>query len=272
VVFVIWFATIQGSLGRVGWIEFTPTAVWDAIWYVRTLTFGPGLMLLPVAAILLLAVRVERARPLLIILGFAFFLFGVLPLAASTIMPMITGRYWAIGAPAAAMLLVFVAWAFLQRRDWTTRWAVAAVSLVLAAASIFGISTAQKITVDKPVWHGAPMVAALGEGCPPGSIRVGKNMYENGVGQITGLPRETFFDASLENVPQQPVSRVSCPVIGWNEHLNPVDDVGAGTPDSQLLARLRLASLPGEAEIVRHRTGYVVLKAGVCELSAACPR
>jgi hypothetical protein len=116
------------------------------------------------------------------------------------------------------------------------------------------------------------MVAALGEGCPPGSIRVGKNMYENGVGQITGLPRETFFDASLENVPQQPVSRVSCPVIGWNEHLNPVDDVGAGTPDSQLLARLRLASLPGEAEIVRHRTGYVVLKAGVCELSAACPR
>jgi hypothetical protein len=266
IVFIAWFATIQGSLGRVGWIEFTSSAVWEAVWYVRTLTVGPGLMLLPVAVILALAFRVRQARPLLIVLGSAFMVFALLPIAASVVIPMVVGRYWAIGAPVGGMLLVFLAWTFSRHRDRTSRWAFVVIGLVLIASTIFGISAARNFTLEKPVWRGAPVVASLGKGCPPGSIRLGKSMYDLGVNNITGLPQQTFVDASDENVLLRPIAHATCPVIGWSEH------VDTEVSDEQLLARLHLNGIPDETEILRHGTGYVVLKAGACRLLANCPR
>ena len=262
VVFVVWFSTIQGSMGRVSWLEFTVAAVQEAVWYLRTLTIGPAYMLAPLTVLLAYAFWVKQTRPLVIVMGVTFALFAALPLAASFFVPMIVGRYWTVGAPALVLLLVLVAWTLAQRSGRNARWAVAATCLVLAATSSFGVSNALTFVMDKPVWRGAPMGESFGKGCPVGSIRLSELMVMNGVTQITSLPRETFMDASSAGTPDRAVTDITCPVVGWSEHFYPVDGSIDAMPDSLLLARLHLTGRPEEVTIIRHRTGYVVFKAG----------
>lgn len=271
IVFAVWFATVQNSLHRVSWIQFTLSDVRAAFWYARVLAIGPGFMLIPLAGILLYALRANGARPLLTVFGAVLFLFAALPMAASFVTPIITGRYWAIGAPLIPVLLVFVGRAYLQWSHPTARWAAAATALLIVVTTGFGIMTARTFTLDKPSWDGAPTVAIFGRGCPAASIRVSDLMMSNGVSLITQLPETTFVDATKPDIPTVRLSATECPVIGWSEHFLPVEGYNQSMPDEALLARLRLDVLPGDVEIIRHKSGYVVLKAGTRNAQAADP-
>lgn len=260
-VFAIWFIRASAYVGNVGWIEFTPAAILEAVWFVKSLAFGSNFALALLALLWGYGLWMRASRPMAALFAITFGLFAALPLAASFITPIIVGRYWLVGAPGLVVLTVFLARALFadgvtQRSDRSLI-AFIGIGAFVLVASVGGYLTAYKFTAEKPVWHGGDVVAPLIAGCPAQSVRVtGEPPFLPAYAAMSGASTGLFLDATQPDAPVGEAEDGQCPVLGWGEHM-PMD----GAADAQLLQWLKLEAAPGEVRIWRSRSGYVVLRA-----------
>jgi len=265
-VFGVWLVFALPHMSNVAWIEFSVTSVREALWYVRQLTFGHVLIAVAVVAFLTFSARRREMRPHLRIFAVGMSLFAVLPVLASFFTPLVTGRYWLIGAPAIVVLAALALRAELRAaaaggpdsRPATATAAFGAASML--AASTFSFVNVQAFMEAKPVWRGTPLVAPLLGDCAPGAVHVWENhLYAT----ASGAPDSTFRDASRPDTPL--LSASDCPVLGWAEHVRRGDDFTLIASDAELLSLLRIAVPPEDVRIVRHSSGFVVLSADATE-------
>ncbi len=256
----VWLIFALPNMSNVGWIEFSLASVREALWYVRQLTFGHAAIALGVVAFMAWSARRRVLWPQARLCAVAMTLFAILPILASFFTPLITGRYWLIGAPA---ILVFVTLALrcefkvASAGGPSARAAAATGALgaaLMLAASVLGFANAQTFIMAKPVWRGAPLVAPLLENCAAGSVRVWDNhLYAT----ASGAPAATFVEADESSAP----AAGDCPVLGWAEHVRLGDEYLQTASDAELLALMNIPAAPAEVRIARHSSGFVVLRA-----------
>lgn len=269
--FGLWFAHASAFLGNVGWIEFTPALIREALWLVKTLTFNSNALM--AAALLLYAfgLYLRSTRLIAVLFGVALFLFAALPLAASFVTPIIVGRYWLVGAPVLIALNLFLIAAFLRLGSenfsfgdfWRNRPLVAGAALIAItlASNILGFGAAYRLTADKPIWRGGAIVESLAADCPPHSVRVtGNPPFLPAYAENAGVDASLFVDATDDDVAIAEASEAQCKVIGWGEHV-PMDDAS----DAMLLEWLKLDAEPDEIAIWRSNSGYVVMQPDATE-------
>lgn len=256
----VWLIFALPNMSNVGWIEFSLASVREALWYVRELTFGHAAIAFSVVAFMAWSARRRTLWPQVRLFVIAMTLFAILPILASFFTPLITGRYWLIGAPA---ILVFVALAlsseFKAASNGGPPARAAAVTgafgaALILAASVLGFANAQTFMMAKPVWRGTQLVAPLLENCPAGSVRVWDNhLYAT----ASGAPTATFVEVSEYSAPVTG----DCPVLGWAEHVRLGDEYLQTASDAELLALMNIPAAPAEVRIARHSSGFVVLRA-----------
>lgn len=266
VVITIWavllkiFVNIGGS-GHLGWMTFDWNTLYKSYWEAKSLAVGGKIPAAIFVAFLVCAGAIATTRNLAIVFGTAFALFICVPLAISFKMPIISGKYWAIGAP---IIIPFVCMALQTWLGATGKFARLGATLAacaLASSCLTGFGVGRTFIVQKPSWWGAKTVADEAQNCGPGTIRV----YNAPVGSIetfrwafsltSGLPEDTFVDARTPVVRDGHDDEGHCRVLGWAEHVLPL--VGS---DAELEKRLRVNLPPAELKVERHSSGYVILR------------
>lgn len=273
-VFAVWLLLAWSSLGNIGWIEFTLQAVREAVWYVRKLAVGGVLAVLLLAALLAFGFVRRATRPVVIVFGVAFALFALLPLIASLKQPLVMGRYWMIGAPGLIVLVVALA-ATWYREGWgphglsASRYALAGAAVLAVASSVTGFLAAREFTAAKPVWKGATVVGPLLQGCPAGSVHVGKARITTpaptspaSFAYMTGTSPALFVDVGSPETPVLQASQARCPVLAWGEHVLLGHDFATRYSDADVLQLMKIEASPEDVEVRRHESGFVVLSRG----------
>ena len=248
-------------MGNLGYLQFTPDAVKEAIWYVRQLAAGPNVIALLVAAFLGLSALRRDLWPIFRVFAITATLFIALPLLASFKTPLIIGRYWLIGTPLLIVALVFAMRAHLlaMAADRRTQAMAALGAVCLLATTAFGFVNARSFTSGKPIWRGVSIVRNLIADCPQSSVRIPR--WRSIYAVAAGAPEAVFLDLSQEHAPPADARNASCPVIGWAEHVQRGDDFMARASDADLLALLSIRGEPGkDVRIERHNSGFVVLR------------
>ena len=269
----IWLLTVTGSIGRVGWIKFTPEAVSGAIWYVKEITVGNRMSALLLVVLLLFGIARKATRPIVFVFSLAFVLFIALPLLASLKQPMIMGRYWIIGAPSLIVLMAFLARSWWRElRDGTlmspTSLAVLGAGVLALVSSYSGFLAAKSFTASKPIWRGAEVTAPLLKECPEGSVHVASGTISatrtslHYFARMAGTSSALFLDAGADATPSLSVAAARCPVMGWAEHVLLGDDFLIRATDAELLRLLKIDATPAEVDVRRHKSGFVVLSRG----------
>lgn len=269
----LWLLTITGSLERVDWMVLSLETVKNAAWYVKEVAVGHRLTAVLLVLLLSYGLVNKATRPLAIAFGLAYALFVALPLAASLKQPMIMGRYWLVGAPGLVVLIAFLAriwWRQSRQGPLLSPSAIAAAGagVLLVASSLSGFFTAQGFTYSKPIWRGADVAGPLLKDCPAGSVHVGTGNIHGGrssaavFAKMAGTSQALFIDVGADAT--QPIEAASayCPVLGWAEHVLLGDGFIATATDADLIRLLKIDAKPGDVEVRRHSSGYVVLKRG----------
>jgi hypothetical protein len=252
--------TKTGDQGHLGWMTLDWETLYAAYWEAKSLAVGSKLAASFFVAFAVVLVLATSTRNLAIVFGTALVLFIVIPLAVSIKMPIVSGKYWAIGAPLLIVLVCFAAAEWLEAKGRLASIGAGLAACVLIASSVTGFFAGRLFVAQKPSWWGGELVRASGSNCGPGSIRV----YNAPVGAITGfrwgfsktsgLPEDVFVDVSDHQGDATEMSTGNCNVVGWVEHVLPL--VGS---DEELIKRLGIA--PSEKlKVVRHSSGYVVLR------------
>ena len=252
------------------WILFTPETAWRALNGVLRSEIGSlaGFAALVLAATCAFAARQTRGLTLCFLVAITLSL--ALPALASFVLPMFVDRYLMVGGP--LLLVAAVFWTQAGPASGRTRLTASFAAAFLMLSSISGIVDAYQRTLDKPGWHGAEIVRSAAAGCPAHLIHVIAHLDAAGhLANAAGLENfglvvptlpDRFVDATDPQTPWQPAVTGPCPVLGWAEHVFDLVTPGyvAHASDQDLLAALKLAGSPGQYEIVRHATGYVVLR------------
>lgn len=273
-VFGLWLASAIGTIGNIGWIQFSLADVTIAISYVVFLAIGKK-MLAPLVVLLGYAAWLKRTRPMLVLFGVAFLVFVTLPVAVSFHTPLITGRYWQIGAPALIVLLVFLARAFSTPP--ATPWGYAAtigVVLYLIVATVKGFSSARLFLGAELAWSGSGLVAKLAKDCPSGAVRIKTFGFDGSYASdlysvASGLPASLFVHADA--APRLSARDAPCPVIGWAEHVSQRSLAPLTASEEDILKALNIEGASGDVDIVRHPSGFVVLRASTRAFNATSP-
>ena len=266
------------SLQRIGWIKFSSEAVFDAARYAGSLAVGWHFNLLLLILLPVFGIFDRATRSFFITFGVAFALFVSLPVIASFKQPIIVGRYWLVGAPALTTLVTFAAWTWFlagcelpEKRNMRLVAACGAL-LFLCASNIHGFVAARSVVDQKMIWRGAKIVRPLLDHCPAGSIHVATgNLREKNrsfiwkFSKMTGASPSLFVDAKLQSTPSIPPAMTPCPVLGWAEHIAEEEDFSQAT-DADLVQFLKIEASPGEVDVHRHNTGFVVLKRAPLDL------
>jgi hypothetical protein len=140
--------------------------------------------------------------------------------------------------------------------------------VLLFASSLSGFVTAQGFTTSKPIWRGAAVVGPLLKDCPAASVHVGTGNIRGGrlsaavFAKMAETSPALFVDAGADAT--QPIEAASarCPVLGWAEHVLLGDDFIATASDADLIHLLKIDAKPGDVDVRRHSSGFVVLKRG----------
>jgi hypothetical protein len=169
-----------------------------------------------------------------------------------------------IGTPILVVFLTFVARSALSGRRVPSgrprRIAIGAgaVALLLAMDGR-GFDAARRMTAGLPFWKGTATVGPLLSQCGPTSVHV--NLPPPLFAVAGHAPASTFVDAAIAPPARADNPHPDCPVLGWAENLKNGDDFMATASDGQLLELLGIAVPLVDVTILRHRTGYVVLRA-----------
>jgi hypothetical protein len=269
-VFGIWLSIAYDTLGNIDWIEFSARGVLNAALSVKEIALGSNASAIVLLAIFSYGLLNKTSRPLFFVFLIAFLLFALLPVITSFVQPIIRSRYWQIGAAALPVLLLFAAksWIFENIEvPGDNRIAVGSAALcVLAASSVFGIANAKHYLHTKGFWRGADLVRPYVSHCREGSVHV---YYEHPTKpyepwpwelwdfhKLTGAPQAVFADAGAEATPWLDAADSSCPVLGWAEDSLDWQKI----QDTDLVRFLKINTSLNEVQIVRHETGFVILK------------
>jgi hypothetical protein len=269
----IWIWHAGSTVGRVGWMDPLSLKVLVlAAWEIKALAFGSRVGLALFAAVCLTAVMVRDIRPIVLAFTSCLFLFALLPILVSLKQPLIAGRYWMIGTP-----IVFVFLAFLLRAEFmpmekrlAPSWLGGVISMgvvvCLATVDVGGFAEAKDFTAAKPIWRGAAIVSPLAHDCPPRSVRVNGALPDFAF--AAHMPESLFIDSGDISVTSPDGI---CPVVGWAEHVRKGDDFLKTASDADLLAVLSIDAPAGSVRVIRHSSGFVVLRNGVADGSAWRP-
>ena len=221
-VFGVWLVFALSRISNLSFLEFTASAVKEAVWYVRKLAVGPNLMALAVATFLGVSALRRELWPLLRVFTIAAALFIALPVLTSFKTPLINGRYWLIGAPLLIVTLTFAMRAHIiavlaDRADRRALVTAAFGALCLLAITAFGFASARAFTETKPIWRGARARARAHCQLPAGSVRVPR--WGPIFAVASGAPEAVFLDLSAGPAAALDARAARCPVIGWAEHV-----------------------------------------------------
>jgi hypothetical protein len=108
----------------------------------------------------------------------------------------------------------------------------------------------------EPVWEGIPLVASLVGDCPSSAVRVPS--FAKFYAEAVGARADVFVAA--DGAPTVSARDARCPIIGWAEHVQRGENYSLTAPDSELLGMLGVEGAPGEYQIVRHDSGFVVVR------------
>jgi hypothetical protein len=230
-----------------------------------------------------LSFATKRLRIASVALTISLVLFFLLPVAASFHTHIIAGRYWMIGAPAVTVFLLFFIRSWIDdvtrcAKGWPLKLsAVVATAAFVALVTVNGFGAARAFVGLKPAWRGGLLVAPMIRNCPPRSIHVlvlfrkvlGHAIY--GYAFASKMPESTFLPVlrgeifpgfENEGANAGPSIGVSCPVLGWAEHVSAEMihlDIQTAT-DQELLSQLKIDVAPADVLILRQKKGYVVLR------------
>ncbi|MFZ1108253.1 MAG: hypothetical protein WAN43_07905 [Rhodomicrobium sp.] len=276
-VFGVWLGIAFSSIENIDWIHFSVRDVLNAALSVKELAMGSYIVAIIVVGLFVFGLFSHSTRSLFIAFGVAFALFALLPLIASFMRPLITSRYWLIGASALPVALIFAARSWIVKRSGAParNRPVAAIAVLccLAASSALGFSNALYYLPTKPFWRGGDLVRPLLARCDGATVHV---YYENssrpydawpdamfGFEKVAGSSSILFLDAQENSTPFVSAAAASCAVLGWAEHAWEWRDL----KDGDLLRLLKIEASADEVQIVRHRTGFVILKAPPAQLA-----
>jgi hypothetical protein len=269
VVFGIWLGVAFGAIKRIVWIEFSWRKVLDAALSVKELAIGSNVAVLVVLSLFGFGLSTKATRSLFIVFCIAFALFAILPVITSFVQPIITSRYWQIGAAAFPVVVLFAAriWILEGLRAWSDKRLIAgaAALCLLATSSVLGFANARYYLPTKAFWSGADIVRPFLAHCKEGTVHV---YYENqsdpyvswpwamwNFHRLTGAPQAVFLDSRESSTPTLDAAASSCPVLGWAEHNWDWQEMA----DKELLKLLRIEASPDDVEIIRHESGFVIL-------------
>ena len=269
-VFGIWLSIAFDSVKNIDWIRFTVRSVLDAALSVKELAFGTNLQAILIIALFAFGLLNVRTRSLFTVFCITLLLFTLLPVITSFVRPIITSRYWLIGAAALPVLMCFAArfwilegFAALSRKSLIA--GVAAVCFLFTSSAL-GFANARHYTFLKPIWRGADIVRPFLSRCPAASVHVyyGNSnkpyeAWESGIYGFSKLTRASptlFADPQEDSTSHVPAEASSCPVLGWAEHTGGLK----GLNDSEILKLMKIDASPDDVEFVRHHTGFVILK------------
>jgi hypothetical protein len=134
--------------------------------------------------------------------------------------------------------------------------AFAAVAF-LTISDATGFITARAFTAAKPIWKGALVVAPLARDCPTASVHV--NGFIPLFAYTSQIPDPVFVDAREPATDPVNPTDSKCPALGWAEEPHPADFMRWAT-DEDLMRLLKVGGSPSQVEIVRHATGFVILR------------
>jgi hypothetical protein len=237
-----------------------PTVI-SALWEAKQLAIGPHLLIALIALLTFgLLWPTTRMLTLAFLVAFAIFLF--LPLLISLKQPIIFGRYWLQGTPAIIVLIALLARTWLSdgisRRSQLVPTACASVAVAfLTISDTTGFITARAFTAAKPIWKGALVVAPLARDCPTASVHV--NGFIPFFAYTSQIPDAVFADAREPATHLVNPADSKCPVLGWAEEPHPADFMRRAT-DEDLMKVLKVGASALQVEILRHPTGFVILR------------
>ena len=274
IVFALWLGIAYSALDRIDWIEFSVRKVLTAALSVKELAIGSNVAVLIVLTLFVFGLYNAATRPLFIVFCIGFLLYAVLPVLTSFVQPIVTNRYWQIGAAALPVVVTFAAktWiveGFVAPRAKTL--IAAAVALVfLVTSSFLGFANARHYMSSKPFWTGAEVVRPLLAQCSGAAVHI---YYDNsdrpyspwlaaiwGFYRMAGTSQTAFLDAQDDSTPWLTSATSSCPVLGWAEHAWSWEDL----KDGDLMRLLKIEGSPDEVDVLRHFRGFVILKRARC--------
>jgi hypothetical protein len=270
IVLGVWLTLAIDSATRLDWIEFSARKVLTAALSVKELAVGSNLEVIVVIGMFAFGLFNAGTRSLFIAFCIAFLLFAVLPVITSFVKPIIANRYWQIGAAALPVLVVFAARIWILegfKAPNAKRLTAGATALsFLVISSVLGLANARHYMASKPFWSGGDLVRAYLARCKGAAVHV---YYENlsrpylprpwamwSFHKLTGAPQTVFVDAQQDSTPYLAAATSSCAVLGWAEHSWDWQDMN----DSEILRLLKIKASRGAVDIVRHESGFVILK------------
>ena len=270
VVFVIWLSmNYSSAIGKIGWIEFSPKAVFEAVRYAKRIAVGWNLTALLLVPLLAFGLFDRATRSLFIAFGVAFALFVSLPIIASFKWPMIWGPHWLVGAPALITLVVFAAFAWFS--EFSSFPAQRRMRLIAACArtpsswrvrhprTCHNFFLCRGETDLERRENSAIFTRSLPGRCGARGYRPPLPIFIFlGFSKLTGASPSLFVDARLQSTPIISPGTVSCPVLGWAESIWKEDLINRAT-DADLLKLLKIEASPDQVDVRRHGTGFVVL-------------
>lgn len=270
IVFAIWLSIAFDTLGNIDWIEFSARQVLNAALSFKEIAIGSDVVTIALLGLFLYGLLNKNSHPLVLVFSIAFLLFALLPIITSFVQPIIRNRYWLIGATAVPVVILFSArtWIFenveAPRTDGLA--AGAAALYFLVASSMLGFANAKHYIPTKAFWRGADLVRPLLAHCQEGSVHVyydnPSNPYVSWTWEmwdfqkLTGAPQAVFADAREQATSYLDAAASPCPVLGWAEDSSDWQKLS----DTGLIQLLKIKASLDEVRIVRHATGFVILK------------
>ncbi len=270
IVFALWLGVGYKALDRIEWIEFSVRKVLTAALSVKELAIGSNVSVLIVLALFAFGLYSTATRALFIVFSIGFLLYTVLPVLTSFVQPIVTNRYWQIGAAALPVVVTFAARTWIVEGFAAPRGksliAAAAALVFLVTSSFLGFANARHYMSSKPFWTGADVVRPLLAQCGGAAVHI---YYDNterpynpwpsamwGFHKMAGTSQTTFLDAQDDSTSWLAAGNSSCPVLGWAEHAWSWEDL----KDSDLLRLLKIEASASEIDVLRHFRGFVILK------------
>ena len=266
VVLAIWLPFGFQNAHNLNWIKFN---VHSVVSTAAAALIGGGGVTLERTALLAFAIALcgglysRITRAMAIMFSIALMLFVFIPIAVSFKLPIIVERYWVIGSPVAIVFSLLACWTWLSegissQRRMPTWIPACAAAVFVVIGDVTGFAAAKASVAHKMVWSGAPIVAEYAIKCPPGSVHVLRSLLWL-YAKSAGVPKDVFVDANSLKTPIVTVAEARCRVLGWAEHdveimMHP--DIS----DQALLHSLKIDASASDVEVLRHLSGFVVLR------------
>ncbi len=266
-------AALVGGSGLVGWMQNGPAYMFGEYWYLHKFLNASNVNVPVAVALAGLCAASRAARPVYVLGAVVGVLFCAIPLAVSTVLPMVQGRGLAIAAPGLLLLLLLAAWLAAEEASTAGRTRLAGAT-GLAAGVYFLIASLHAPAVGRLMTQARWTFDAEGaragvERCADARVRIvvppdpaqdkidTEGMYHSAYARALARPGVALVSSVG---PERDVADFPCTLVGWGEHTQSF--ILPDTDEAGVLAALRLTNRGGQALVVRrHHGGFLLLRA-----------